>query len=62
MMVDVCFCVQRVCSTMLIGVSFEEQIFERLHAFFLEGDHHLVAQAEGDQLDENIEKHREKMN
>lgn len=56
MMVDVSFGVQRVHSMMLIGVSFEEQIFERVHTFFLEGNHHLVAQAKGDQLEENIEK------
>ena len=54
--VDVCFCVQCVYSTMLVAVSFEKQIFERQQTLLFEADHHFVAQAERDQLEENTEK------
>ena len=56
MVIDVCFCVQCMYSTMLIGVSFEKQIFESHQAFLFEADHHFIAQAKRDQLEVNIEK------
>ena len=56
MVIDVCFSVKCVYSTMLIVVSFEKQIFECQQAFLFEADHHFVAQAKRDQLEVNTDK------